>query len=328
MSNVPSRQKWFIEGDTRPELQLDYLYDSYVSYMFNRTLRMFEYGNLPDGMITRDFEKFTQIEGKSFFIKHNDRFYVLKGAFENFITWNYEPKNAIIVNPALPDLKLKYTLDEDCVVIPNDTLYVGLKPLFHNNATQLASVDISLMYAVFNTRFKGIITANDTNDKASIDKVIEDLYLGRKLSAVAVNETLMKDTINVVPYNSSSSTDLKDLIEMKQYIKANWYIDLGINANYNMKRESINESEATMNDDALLPLIDDMFECRKRAVDKINEVFDLNITVELSSSWAKLREEINLENEIIKSEINLNKEDSEEPNNLTEEGKEDVSKTE
>ena len=88
------------------------------------------------------------------------------------------------------------------------------------------------------------------------------------------------------------------LIELKQYIKANWYMDLGINANYNMKREAINENEATLNEDALIPLIDDMLECRKKAIEKINNMFGYNIAIDFSSAWKKLKKEIEMEEKL------------------------------
>ena len=80
-------------------------------------------------------------------------------------------------------------------------------------------------------------------------------------------------------------------MELQQYLKASFWNDIGIQANYNMKRESINDSEAGMNEESLKPYIDDMLQCRKDAIEKINKQFNLNITVRFSSSWVR-REKI------------------------------------
>ena len=69
-----------------------------------------------------------------------------------------------------------------------------------------------------------------------------------------------------------------------------------------MKRESINSGESQLNNDALYPLIDDMLNNRKQAIDKVNKMFNTNISVELSSSWKDNKIELelcqqNLENE-------------------------------
>ena len=108
--------------------------------------------------------------------------------------------------------------------------------------------------------------------------------------------------------NTKMGNDLKDVIETYQYLKGSWYNELGLNANYNMKRESINESESDMNEDALLPLIDDMLKSREIAVEQINKMFGTDIKVELSSSWKKIRDEIEIREEIQKSEVVANDE--------------------
>ena len=60
-----------------------------------------------------------------------------------------------------------------------------------------------------------------------------------------------------------------------------------------MKRESISPDEAQLNDDALLPFIDDMLKARKLAFDEINEKYGLDIKVTLDSSWLKEQEKQN-----------------------------------
>ena len=298
MSEIPKRKNWYIrDGTVNSRLQLDNLVQMYIGYMFDRTIRMFDFENLPDGITYKDMEKFTQMQGQSFFIKHKGRYYILYGSFSDYVTWNAEPKLALIRNPALPDLKNEYVIDKDCVVYPNDSHYIGLYPMFETSAIQLASTDISLTFASFNTRLKKIFTSNDDNTKASLDQLLDDIYNGKEITSI-VTDDLYKQSVESVDYNSSQNNDIKDLIELKQYIKANWYIDLGINANYNMKREAINENEATMNDDALIPLIDDMLEVRKKAIDKINNMFGLNIQIKLSSAWAKLRKDMKLEEDV------------------------------
>lgn len=298
MSDIPSRKNWYIrDGTVNPRLQLDPLVEMYIGYMFDRTIRMFEFENLPDGITYKDMEKFTQMQGQSFFIKHHDRYYILYGTFSDYVTWNCEPRLALIRNPALPDLKNQYVIDEDCIVYPNDSHYIGLYPMFETNAIQLASTDISLTFASFNTRLKKIFTSNDDNTKASLDALLDDIYNGKEITSI-VTDDLYKNSVESVDYNSSQNNDIKDLIELKQYIKANWYIDLGINANYNMKREAINENEMNVNDDALIPLIDDMLMVREKAIEKINKMFGLNIKVKLSSAWARLRKEMIMEEQV------------------------------
>ena len=54
-----------------------------------------------------------------------------------------------------------------------------------------------------------------------------------------------------------------------------------------------------MNNDALLPLVDDMLKCRERSAEKVNEMFGTEISVSLASSWEDNEQEIELEHEQI-----------------------------
>ena len=52
-----------------------------------------------------------------------------------------------------------------------------------------------------------------------------------------------------------------------------------------MKRESLNTEESLLNQDALLPLVDDMLEQRRIGLELVNKMFGTNIEVRLASSW-------------------------------------------
>ena len=306
-SNVPARNDWkFIEKyhSIGSEYDFSKLVQYYIGNMYNRCLMMFKWNDLPDDMTSFDMEKFTLLKGATFFIydKEKQRYFVLDGAEYDNITWNYEPSKSLIVNPALPKLKNKYELGVDCVMIRNDYLRTGLYPILEKNAMDVANTDISIRYAQFNTRFKLLFTSDDDNTALSLNKLIDDIWNGVKPTAIVTND-LYKKSIDSVRFNTNQQRDILDLIELKQYQIALWYIELCINANYNMKRESLNENEINMNDDALLPLIDQMLECRKMACDEINELFGLNVSVELNSSWKKIKKEIELQQKAEEKEI-------------------------
>ena len=71
-----------------------------------------------------------------------------------------------------------------------------------------------------------------------------------------------------------------------------------------MKRESLNSAESQLNDDALLPLIDDMLHQRQAGAEKINAMFGTSISVDYASAW-----EDNIE-ELEAKQDNLEKEDA------------------
>ena len=64
---------------------------------------------------------------------------------------------------------------------------------------------------------------------------------------------------------------------MVLFIEAQFMQELGINANYNMKRERLISSEVELNTDCLDTLIDDIEENVNRGVDMCNSLFGTNI---------------------------------------------------
>ena len=309
-SKIPKRNNWdFFKKyvNMSEEYSMEDLINYYIGNMFNRTLMMFKWNNLPDNMTSYDMEKFTQLKGCSFFIhdkKDGDRYYILDGSKYDNITWNFEPSKSLIVNPALEGLKEKYDLNKDCVMLRNDKLCLGLYIILEKNAIDIANTDTSLRYAQFNTRFKTLFTSDDDNTKDSLDLLITKIWNGKAPVAI-VSQDLYKKSVEGIAYNTTANNDIGSLIQLKQYQLAQFFIELGINANYNMKKESVSADEFRMNDDALLPLIDQMLECRKEACEQINNLFGLKISVELNSAWLKIAKEV--VNEVAKEEAEVEK---------------------
>jgi len=161
-------------------------------------------------------------------------------------------------------------------------MYIGLLPMFSRYATAMTETELSLNIASINSRVLDFISAPDDRTKESAEKYLEDIYNGKR-SVVAENAFL--DGIRIRPSSVDTARTITDLIELEQYQKASWYNEIGLNANYNMKRESLNSSESQLNNDALLPLIDDMLIQRQKGLEKVNTMFGTNISVELASSW-------------------------------------------
>ena len=128
----------------------------------------------------------------------------------------------------------------------------------------------------------------DDTAKASAEGLLEDVEEGRKLGVILGDSWIDENgNVKVYDYRKAQTNDIKDVMELQQYLKASFWNDIGIQANYNMKREAINGNEAGMNEESLKPFVDDMLECRKEAIEKINKQFGLNITVRFSSSWVR-----------------------------------------
>lgn len=278
----------------------------YVLYMLMRTQRIFKYTGLPDTIPQRMLEYQLQTHGFACITRVEGNLYAFYGGLGGEPDAYYQPTICVVANPAL---KFNKTLkiDEDCVIVRGDSYLRGLLPMFRRYATAMVENDLSFKLATINTRIQAWVTAPDDETKAAGDKFLEDIENG-ELGVIASNEFL--DGLKTQPVQGSMRT-FTDLIEYQQYLKASWYNEIGLNANYNMKREKLSTTESQMNNDALLPLVDDMLEQRRIGVEAINAMFGTNITVEFDSSWQKLLEEFQESNQVDGGEENGYRNDGE-----------------
>lgn len=284
----------------------------YVNYMLDRTNQMFEYEGLPETIPAYMLELYLQLFGYAAFVKveegktiegfsHTEMpagIYIFRGGIGGERDVYYRPTLFIAANPRLKSsvnctiVYEKYqipTSNNPCVLMRNDTNYMGLLPLYSRYAAEMVENDISIRSAQINARAQTGINASTDKDKEAARKYLDDLEAG-KLGVLAGAAFL--DGISTSNLSTQSSNTIIQLIELQQYLKASWYNELGLNVNFNMKREYMSEEEIAVNTDILLPLVDDMLNCRQKAVDLLNEMFGLNIKVKKNSAWAnKEREE-------------------------------------
>lgn len=270
----------------------------YIDYMTTRCMSMFKWENLPETIPQDVLELYLQGNGNCFFTKVNDNFYVFTGGLGGEPDYNYRPTLYTVANPAL-NYNASLKIGEDGILIKNDPLIKGLLPLHKRYATILANNEISLHIADINLRIAFLLSSTDDNTTKSAEKYLKDIEDG-KLGIIADDGFV--ESIKAQPL-ATNERILTALIEYQQYVKSSWFNELGLNSNFNgMKKEAISDSEQAMNEDVLKPLIDTMLECRQKACEDINAMFDLNISVSLDSSWKDNQEELELEHDILESE--------------------------
>lgn len=199
----------------------------------------------------------------------------------------YRPTHCIIANPALPNGSLERDVGKDVVIIRNDNRSCGLLPIFQRYAVQMVENDISIRSAQINGRSQMTIVANDGTEYQSANAFMEGLVNG-SLSAIASRPFLEGVSVTPTPGQSSIITQL---LELGQYLKASWYNELGLNSNFNMKREYVSAEEIGANTDILMPLVDNMLKSRQMGLDLVNKMYGTNITVRKNSAWANKEEE-------------------------------------
>ena len=273
--------------------------NSYILYNLARLQSMFKYDGLPDTIPQKWLEHYLLVNGSCVFIKDGEDLIATTGGMGGLPDRYYIPTQYIVANPYVkPETRKTYTIGEDCVLIRNDTYSQGLLPLLIRYCSQLVENDVTMNVADILARAMITMSATDSQTKESIEKWLCDLRKG-KISAIGELPSMVGNqdrSLNITPFQQVASI-ITDLIEYHQYLKAGLYNEIGLNANYNMKRESINSNESQLNDDMLHPLIDDMLARRREALEEVNAMFGTNITVDFNSAWEtnELEEDLTLE---------------------------------
>ena len=260
---------------------------NYIRRMLNRTIQIFKYTGLPETIPAYMLERMLQLNGYAGFAEVDGNLYAFRGGLGGEPDVYYRPTIFTVSNPAL-NFSKQLEIDKDCIIMKNDSNIMGLLDMFRKYATAIVENEISFDKASKNLRATFLISAQDDDTKDAADYFLDGLETGE---SAAIGETAFLEGLKVQPLlTAGANRILSELIEYHQYLKASWFNELGLNANYNMKRESLTTAESDMNFDALLPLIDDMLSSRKDGIEKINKMFGTNISVSLNSAWKDIHE--------------------------------------
>lgn len=257
------------------------VFENYCKYTFTRTQSMFTYEGLPDTIPVQWLESYLQRNGSCCIAEHEGKLYALLGNAGGELDEYYQPTIYTVANPAL-NLSKSFKIGEDCVYCKNDYDAIGLVPLVSRYCGLMTENLLTVRISDINMRMMNLLSAPDDNTLQSTKQYLKDLEDG-KLGVVG--ETPFFEGLKLQSKGVGNGDYMIQFIELQQYLKGSMYNELGINANFNMKREALSGQEVALNDDALMPLIDDMLKQRRAMCDELNEMFGLNVSVDYGSTW-------------------------------------------
>ena len=176
-------------------------------------------------------------------------------------------------------------INEDCVVIGNNSLFRPDKLLVARFAHLLNEIDKSLDVNLVNTRLtKGFVADND-KDKMALDSAYTDVKKGKLFVAVAPTHRPMHDILDsttdgvYTPFdftNSSDSDKLQYLSRLYDDIIGRFLSMYGIDTGNVNKGSQILQKEISRLAEASAVQIDDCFKMREYGIDCYNKVFGRN----------------------------------------------------
>lgn len=281
--------------------------ESVVNYlsnnMLNNTIQMFDVKGMPSTIPVDYIERLLQTDGYVAIVKEHDKLFAVHGQMGGVRDFNYRPTRFIVSNPYLLDHSKVYKIyygdetyenpiydsmpyDGECVVIMNDVLGIGMLPINSFYASQLVENLLTKRVVTIASRATNVFVSNDADDAENFKSFVKSLLKG-DLDLICADDILSR--AKTMPFADKGHEALTDLIEDQQYIKAGWYNSVGLQANYNMKRESINSNESQLNKDAILPFADGMLAQRRLGFKRCKELFGVDWEVEFSSAWRDTR---------------------------------------
>lgn len=251
-----------------------------IKSFLNKTLTMFLYEDLPESIDYVELEKLLQLRGLAFITEYKDKLVALP------IDLIYDEVdvygNALKGNVYLNDIREVKTMSvEDGVIIKNDYLGLGLMEIFKKYAFLINESTTTLYLANLWKRTEKVFTANDDGTAESVRNYLEKVKNGE---IGIITTSLLYESINVkVP--QSIGTSLHDLIEYDNYIKSQFYNEIGLYHYGNMKKERLITSEVEVGKNTAYPLVDNMLNSRRKGLKELNDKYNLNVKVEFTSSW-------------------------------------------
>lgn len=261
------------------------LLKQFKSNQLNKSLTMFEWSNLPETIPAVELEKMLQINGYVVIAEYQGKLYAFQAGFSGQDPYN-QPTKALVNNPALKN-NTTYTIGEDCIVIKNDDMKQGLNGIYEYYGQRLIENQITMLMTDYNLRMPFTISSSDDQTTQSAKMYLKKIIDG---SLGVIGEQKLFKALNVTPTNSKQTATFSDLYGYQQFIIAQLNNTIGLATNNNMKRERLTTNEIEVNKNASYPLVDNMLKNRQQAVEAINEMFDVDISVEFSSIWSGIND--------------------------------------
>ena len=262
--------------------------DNFFSYyieLLNKAINVFEWKNVPDNIDTDTLEMILFRCGDVAFFKYNDTFYISHGNQSGEMTYNFTPEKYLVSNPYIEKGKnFNLSPDIDSVIIYNTPAdkYISLKSSFNEIIKRTAGIlsdNLSSLNCLqINTRVQTIVTADNSNVAKSAEMKLKDLYDGKPYSVITSN---LASNINIDDKSNANSKNIADLIDLNNYEYAQYLHALGIESNENNKKSRMVVDELKDNNYECLHNLHILLDSRKKAVEKINRLFNLDISVDI-----------------------------------------------
>ena len=270
-------------------------FDFYFKWLTDKVMSCFIISDAAPSDRTRsinwDYFKLNLIlDGQVCITDFNEKLYACIGNRGGTPNEYYVPTQFIIANPILGSKQVN--IDVDGVVFYNtkidqfwltgssEIFATGLYDLIEQTATLLADNIISINCVQVNARVNTFFDADSEAQAIAGEAILKKMYAG--VPYMVLRGDLI-EKIRVNPVNTSATgQNITELVELHNYIIANFFQSIGIKSNNVMKRERLIRDEIESQDDFLQVSILEMLAAWKEGLDKVNQMYGTEFTVKLN----------------------------------------------
>lgn len=288
-------------------------YDFYFKWLLNKTASCFYITGLPDTVDETYLKSNLLLDGNVCITKFDDKLYACIGSQGGPPDEYYCGTVYTIANPVLGSKMVK--IGTDGVVVYNtkldkftsDCWISGLYELINQTATLLADNIISISCCQINTRIQAMVTADSEAQALGGEIALKKMYAGQPYQVLRSD---LIDKIHVNPINNASNAqNISELVELHNYIIANYFQSIGIKANDIRKKSHVLQDEIDVQNDYLQISIYEILACWQAGFDKVNELYGTDIHVELNPALIDTLLDTT-EDEIVESETESDDQDN------------------
>ena len=234
----------------------------------------------------------------------------------------YKPTIFTVSNPILGSKQVKD--GENGIIIYNTAIdsfaYTGHSFIFDNGlynlisqtATLLADNIISINCNQINSRITAFFTAESEAQAVAGEAVLKKMYAGKPYQILRSD---LIEKLNINPINSSANGNITELVELHNYIIANFFQSIGVKSNNVMKRERLINSEIDSQNDYLKVSLLEILTSWQAGFDKVNELYGTDISVNLVPALLDELLEDSTSDEMVNGEVSVDELNSNEINN-------------
>lgn len=292
-----ARKYWDNSGvsfDGYPATNVKRLYSYFVGQLYDSVSRVILLDGIPEG---NDYDFIMEnliMCGHIAMVPTKDGVRLLEGALGGKRNEFFRPTEIIVDNPVLGDIRVKNDIEGKMIYLtPHDRLHTppmgfgGLSDLIGSTAQLLADNTASINVAQINGRVLTIFSATNQQEATAAEIILKEMYAGQPYKVIHGQNLLSKFEVNPVA-STVTGTMLKELVELHQYILAQFWNAIGIDANFNMKRERLVSAEVEANSTSLKVPVSTILSELNSAFEIANEIFGTDIHARLNPEYKPL----------------------------------------